>query len=270
MLRATLLTLPLALLVACSPSTPAQGGPDTDAASAPVQELPAASGLSIDASHLTANHWLLASASDKANAPIDILFPNEEAPLQLDFGDGGLSISGGCNQQSGSYQIQGETLTVGPLAATRRACAEALMQADSAISAQLAAPLQIKAIDAGQLLLVSADGSTLSWRGEPTARTRFAGPGEQVFWEVAATTVACPGDAARQCLQVRPVVYDQQGLKQGEPGPYAAFAGTIEGYEHQPGTRSILRLKHFPLPTPAADGSQDAYVLDMVVESGQP
>ena len=269
MLRASLLTLPLALLVACSPSTPAQGGTDTDAANAAAQAQPAASGLTIDASHLVANHWLLTSASDPANAPIDALFPNEEAPLQLDFNEGRLSISGGCNQQSGSYQIEGETLTVSALVSTRRACDEALMQADRVIAERFGAPLQVKAIDAGQLLLVSASGDTLSWRGEPTAQTRFGSQGEQVFWEVAATTVACPDDAGKQCLQVRPLVYDVQGLKQGEPGPYAAFAGTIEGYEHQPGTRNVLRLKHFALPAPAADGSSDAYVLDMVVESSR-
>lgn len=270
MLRAALLPLPLGLLIACSAPTPPDTGSQpaaTTQATAAIADPAQPTGLSIDASHLVNNHWLLTSAATAGNQPIDVLFPNEETPLQLDFNDGRLSISGGCNRHSGSYQIQGETLSVGSLASTRRACAAPLMDADRAIAAQLAAPLQIKAIDSGQLLLVSASGDTLSWRGEPTAETRYGGTAQTVFWEVAAQTVPCPQQATQQCLQVRPVHYDDKGIKQGEPGPFSAFAGTIEGYEHQPGTRHILRLKQFTLPAADARGNTTAQVLDMVVES---
>ena len=269
MLRIALLPLPLALLMACSAPT----SPDTDAQAVAAADVapspaPAASGLSIDASHLDANHWLLTSAASADNQPIDALFPNEEVPLQLDFNEGRLNISGGCNRHSGSYQIQGQTLSVGSLASTRRACAAPLMEADRAIAAQLASPLQIQAIDSGQLLLVSASGDTLSWRGEPTAQTRFGSAGETVFWEVAAQTVACHnGGAAAQCLQVRPVHYDAQGIKQAVSTDFAPFHGQIEGYEHRPGTRHILRLKQFTLPAADAQGNTTAQVLDMVVES---
>ena len=265
MLRTALLPLPLALLMACAPTPP-----DTDAQAAATAPdvVPAATGLSIDAGHLDANHWLLTSAASADNQPIDALFPNEEVPLQLDFIDGRLSISGGCNRHSGSYQIQGQTLSVGSLASTRRACAAPLMEADRAIAAQLASPLQIQAIDSGQLLLVSASGDTLSWRAEPTAQTRFGSAGETVFWEVAAQTVACNnGGVAAQCLQVRPVHYDAQGIKQAVSTDFAPFHGQIEGYEHRPGTRHILRLKQFTLPAADAQGNTTAQVLDMVVES---
>lgn len=271
MLRTALLPLPLCLLMACSAPT----APDTGSQPAATPDAPAATadasaptGLSIDASQLGANHWLLTSAASADNRPIDVLFPNEETPLQLDFHDGRLSVSGGCNRHSGSYRIQGDTLTVGALASTRRACAQPLMDADAAIAAQLGAPLQVKAIDAGQLLLVSASGDTLSWRSEPTAQTRFGSAGETVFWEVAPQTVACnTGGVAATCLQVRPVHYDAQGLKQPVNTDFAPFHGQIEGYEHRPGTRNILRLKQFTLATADATGNTTAQVLDLVVES---
>lgn len=268
MLRPALLTLPLALLTACAPSTPT---PASQAVDSQTSVSPAEStGLTVDASQLGANHWLLTSATDAGNQPIDVLFPNEDVPLQLDFAEGRIHISGGCNQHNGSYRLEQQTLVIGPLAATERACEPALMAADQAIADQFSKPLQVKAIDSGQLLLVSADGATLSWRGEPTAQTRFGGPGETVFWEVAAQTVACPGNdgSQGQCLQVRPVVYDANGIKQGQPGPYQPFNGKIEGYQHQPGTGSILRLKHYRAAAGNDDGN-GAYVLDMVVESSQ-
>ena len=267
MLRAALLTLPLALLTACAPSTPP---PASQAVDSQTSVSPAEStGLTVDASQLGANHWLLTSATDAGNQPIDVLFPNEDVPLQLDFAEGRIHISGGCNQHNGSYRLEQQTLVIGPLAATERACEPALMAADQAIAAQFSKPLQVKAIDSGQLLLVSADGATLSWRGEPTAQTRFGGPGETVFWEVAPQRKPCSHGvmANAQCLQVRPVHYSAEGIKQPASADFSLFYGEIEGYQHQPGTRNILRLKRYPVANPPADGSSLAYVLDLVVES---
>lgn len=42
--------------------------------------------------------------------------------------DGVASGNGGCNSFSGSYEISGDTLKFGPLAATRRACVGEAMQ----------------------------------------------------------------------------------------------------------------------------------------------
>lgn len=265
MLRATLLILPVALLVACSPSSPDDTAGNASANAG--QTAPA--GLSVDPAQLAANHWLLSSASTADNNAIDVLFPNEEKPLQLDFLDERISISGGCNQHNGSYSLNGQTLSIGQLASTQRACAQELMDADQAIAGQLARPLQVQALDSGQLLLVSADGASLSFRAEPTARTRFGGEGETVFLEVAPQTKPCdhPLMADAQCLQTRQILYSEAGLKQGEPGEFAHFHGEIEGYEHRPGVRNVLRVKRYTIANPPADGSSLAYVLDMVVEN---
>jgi hypothetical protein len=66
---------------------------------------------------------------------------------------------------------------------------------------------------------------------------------------------------------VRELHYDAQGLRVGEPGLWQTLAQPIEGYEHHPGVRNVLRAKRYVVASPPADASSVAYVLDMVVES---
>jgi len=70
-----------------------------------------------------------------------------------------------------------------------------------------------------------------------------------------------------QCLQVRELKYDDQGLKVGTPAPFGNFYATIEGYTHQPGVRNVLRVNRYEIKDPPADAPSQAFVLDMVVES---
>ena len=44
--------------------------------------------------------------------------------ITLQFADGRISGSGGCNQYHATYTASGSTLTFGPIAATKRACLE--------------------------------------------------------------------------------------------------------------------------------------------------
>jgi putative lipoprotein len=50
----------------------------------------------------------------------------------IEFDAGRVSGSGGCNRFTGSYEEEGEMLTLGMLAATRMACAEDVMRAETA------------------------------------------------------------------------------------------------------------------------------------------
>lgn len=60
-------------------------------------------------------------------------FP-EGVEATVQFGaDGRLTGSGGCNRFTGSYAIEGETLTIGPVAATRMLCPEPAMSAEAAL-----------------------------------------------------------------------------------------------------------------------------------------
>jgi heat shock protein HslJ len=69
--------------------------------------------------------------------------------------DGTISGSTGCNRFSGGYELDGTTLTAGPLATTRMACEEALMDQERAV---------LDVLDAGPLEL-TLDGSTLRVAG---------------------------------------------------------------------------------------------------------
>ena len=87
----------------------------------------------------------------------------------------------------------------------------------------------------------------LSFAGEPTAETRYGGPGETVFLEVAAQSEPCshPLIADMQCLQVRELKYDDKGIKTGTVGSFVNFYQDIEGYTHEPGIRNVLRVKRY-------------------------
>ena len=63
----------------------------------------------------------------------------ESAPhLVLDEVSSRLSGSGGCNRLAGSYEVGDEGLRFGPIASTRMACSEAVMERESAFLAALA------------------------------------------------------------------------------------------------------------------------------------
>jgi heat shock protein HslJ len=63
--------------------------------------------------------WTLVSVDGFASLPSGVATPT------IRFGsDGQLSGNTGCNLASGSYTTSGDSLTVGPLISTRRACAD--------------------------------------------------------------------------------------------------------------------------------------------------
>lgn len=76
----------------------------------------------------------------------------------VQFGaDGRLTGLGGCNRFSGSYSIDGDNLTIGPVAATRMACPEPAMAAEAALFAAFDAAASFSR-DEADLNLLDADG----------------------------------------------------------------------------------------------------------------
>jgi hypothetical protein len=69
------------------------------------------------------------------------------------------------------------------------------------------------------------------------------------------------------CLQVRERVYDKQGLMVGAPGAWRPLYENIEGYQHTPGQRNVLRVKRFRQQAAPTDASSNVYVLDLIIES---
>jgi heat shock protein HslJ len=64
--------------------------------------------------------------------------------------DNSVSGSGGCNRFSGSYQITGEGIRFGPIAATRKACAMALMDQELAF---------FEVLETASLFEIESDGA---------------------------------------------------------------------------------------------------------------
>ena len=257
--------LPL-VLAAC------MAAPESDtqaAAPAPANRMPTST------TTLARYHWQLHDAVDAGNQRLDALFGTTgKPPLQLDFTSDQLSVRNACNAIGGGYRIVDGHLVTTSLRQTMMACTDAtLMQRETTIKAvlrDLPALIVSTPGDTPLLTLAAASGQTLTFAGQPTAETRYGGPGQTVFLEVAPQTVPCPHPPMpdKTCLQVRERHYDANGLRVGEPGPWQPLQQDIEGYVHQPGVRNVLRVKRYTLKQPPADAPSSAYVLDRVVESG--
>jgi heat shock protein HslJ len=214
--------------------------------------------------------WTLQSGSEAAGTPIDgLMVPGHSFQMRLQ--DARVSVQGGCNTMNGSWRLspQGQ-LMLGRLAATMKACDAPLMKADAALSAVLAQPLQVTLPpgDRPTLRLVSPSGQTLVFGGQPTRESLY-GKATRIFLEVAPQTVDCVSGVMRgQCLQVRERRFDAQGLRIEPPGEWRIFHGDIEGYTHQSGVRSVLRVNRYERPKPLpADASRYVYVVDLMIES---
>lgn len=273
----SLLSLPLALaLAACSPGTPDAAADSSTAAAAPAPgTAPAPPGRATApdaASALASHHWRLDAATAADGSRIDALFANAEAPLQLDFADGRVSVSNACNRMGADFTLAADELTLGPMISTQMACADPLMAMEREAHTRLAGShaLDIEAGEPPRLQLVNALGDTLAFTGAPTAQARYGGEPERVFMEVAAERVDChhPLMPGHRCLEVRELQYDANGLRQGA-GEWGPLYEEIEGFEHQPGVRNVLRVDRFQRRDVPADASSVVHVLDMVVESEQ-
>jgi Heat shock protein len=261
-MKARLLLLPL-VLAACVSACESVRHAATPA--------PANAGVSTSTITLARYHWQLHDAVDGNNRRLDALFGRPE-PLQLDFSADRISVRNACNNIHGNYTLVEGHLVTAPLLHTMMACADpTLKQRESAIEALLHGRPTLILTTAGDtpLLTLAADsGQSLTFIGKQTADTRYGGPGETVYLEVAPDTTPChrPPIPDKSCLLVRERHYDAQGLHGGRPGPWHPLQD-IEGYVHQPGTRNVLRVKRYTLEQPPADSPPTTYVLDMIIES---
>lgn len=83
-----------------------------------------------------------------------------ERPTSLQFDGERLSGSAGCNRFSGSYRVEGSTLTAGPLMATKMACPGAGMTQESAFFALMRGPVSLAFPNDGTLEITGVDGQT--------------------------------------------------------------------------------------------------------------
>jgi heat shock protein HslJ len=222
---------------------------------------------------LTRYHWQLNNAIDSNGTHIDALFVRPDKPVQLDFSPYRITVVNSCNNMGAGYTVRKGYLQIGPMVSTMMACNDAsLVALDDAISQRVRGSVTVNLLarDNGpRLQLVTDSGDTLTFTGLPTAETRYGGPAQIAFLEVAPQSVPCnhPLMPNAQCLLVRERFFDEQGLATGTPGPWQPLNQDIEGYTHTPGIRNVVRVKRFTVSNPAADAPSVAYVLDLVVES---
>ena len=82
----------------------------------------------------------------------------EGVEARLRFEGRGVSGQGGCNGFSGSFELTGEALRLGPIAATMKACDGQRMAAERALFTALAATRRFDIDAEGALILIGDDG----------------------------------------------------------------------------------------------------------------
>jgi heat shock protein HslJ len=82
--------------------------------------------------------------------------PISGAPPFAVFEDGAVAGSSGCNSYSGTYQIEGDSMTIGPLASTLMACTAELLGQET-FYFELLAQTDSYEVSGDQLTLMSGD-----------------------------------------------------------------------------------------------------------------
>lgn len=80
------------------------------------------------------------------------------------FGDGLIAGRAFCNRFNGQYQLSGEGLRVGPLASTKMACPEPLMDLEHQLLQQLGQVVRFDILSPGELVLHTSEGQSISAR----------------------------------------------------------------------------------------------------------
>ena len=234
----------------------------TDAATTPEQQL-------ID--NLANYRWSLTSARDDNGQPItELMNIRDQVTLSFNQYEGQHTVrySVGCNIMSANYQLQGFSLTTEDSMSTKMSCRE-LDNAEDIFNDIMEGDSQISMVsgDTPTLTQVTDDSETLVWTGRMTSQAKYNSKGDTLFWSVSAETQPCVDNRGQQCLQIKPVTFDEQGIKVSE-GKLVEFSGNIEGYQHNNTHDEVLRLQRYSINS--SDNSakeKHAYVFDAVIES---
>ncbi|WP_201527878.1 META domain-containing protein [Psychrobacter frigidicola] len=285
----SLLAVSLALSACQDPSSPTdiEGQDTVDTTSETVNSAATGSADPIDTTtadtsmtveqqmieNLSRYRWTLATATDNSTQPLTPLMTIKDQ-ITLSFsqyqGQNTVSYSVGCNTMSATYQLQGTTLTIEDSMSTKMSCAD-LNSAENSLNELMQGDSQLSLVDDETPMLnqLTSNSVTLVWKGKMTAQAKYNTKGETIFWAVNAETNPCSDNSTQQCLQVKPVIYNDQGVKTSE-GKWTEFTGNIDGYQHDDKHDEVLRLQRYKLedndPIAETTGEEYAYVLDTVIE----
>ena len=233
--------------------------------------------LTLNAATLADYHWQLLSAKDKQGEPLSALEAIKDQvrlKFYLQQSTQYASFTVGCNSMSGNFTISNQQLKIGDVISTEMYCedldpAERLMAQLMPGNSKLKLSVENSSKSTTTQLLLTqefATGETLIWQGTATAEAKYQQQPDLVFWEVNHQLQDCPNPNQKTCLKVRPVYYDEQGIKKGV-GDWDIFVDNIEGYNHDSSVDTVLRLKRFTVDPVEVKGKQFVYVFDRIVES---
>lgn len=233
--------------------------------------------LILNAATLADYHWQLLSAKDKQGEPLSALEAIKDQvrlKFYLQQSTQYASFTVGCNSMSGNFTISNQQLKIGDVISTEMYCEDLdpaerlmaqLMPGNSKLKLSVENPSK-SALTQPLLTQEFATGETLVWQGTATAEAKYQQQPDLVFWEVNHQLQDCPNPDQKTCLKVRPVYYDEQGIKKGV-GDWDIFVDNIEGYNHDSSVDTVLRLKRFTVDPVEVKGKQFVYVFDRIVES---
>lgn len=233
--------------------------------------------LILNAATLADYHWQLLSAKDKQGEPLSALEAIKDQvrlKFYLQQSTQYASFTVGCNSMSGNFTISNQQLKIGDVMSTEMYCEDLdpaerlmaqLMPGNSKLKLSVENPSK-SALTQPLLTQEFATGEALVWQGTATAEAKYQQQPDLVFWEVNHQLQDCPNPNQKTCLKVRPVYYDEQGIKKGV-GDWDIFVDNIEGYNHDSSVDTVLRLKRFTVDPVEVKGKQFVYVFDRIVES---
>jgi putative lipoprotein len=109
------------------------------------------------AAALDGTYWKLTHLGE---SPVPAFEPRREPHLVLAKNQQRVSGAGGCNRIMGSYQLEGDKLSFGKMAATMMACADG-MDVEQVFLKALGQVAQFR-LEGGELVLLDAQGATLA------------------------------------------------------------------------------------------------------------
>jgi len=156
MRRTTALVFPiLAVLVLAACNAAASASPSASAPGAGAGSPAAGGSAAAGGPELVGTAWALGDFPGQVLADV--------RPTVAFSGDGTVTGSGGCNDFNGTYTVDGSKLTFGPLASTKKACAEAVNTLETAYMTALQATTAYEVTSDNKLKLTG-----------PTATLTFA------------------------------------------------------------------------------------------------
>ena len=225
----------------------------------------------INAQRLYGFEWYVREASDAQGHSLADFSKNPN--VQLQFKDGLLAVSGGCNNFSTSYQLdsQNSNISLGRVASTKMACVPELMAQDQAIKKVIdnnkldlglitkengELNLKIKNQQGDHLLVVAGSFFGLHKYSQP----------DTVFLEISNETSPCNSLQGKEsCPLVRKITYNDQGNKIKKGQWHTLWRDDIEGWEFNPRERQVLRLKIYR-PGPTSWRTFSSIKLDQIIE----